>query len=285
MSGKRLIVTCDDFGVDVAVNEAVEQAFTGGILTCASLMMGGEAVHDAVERARRLKGLGVGLHITLADGRPVLSPSAVPALVDRNGRFRDGLFGVGVNWFFNPMARAQLILEISAQFQAFVATGLVIDHVNVHKHLHLHPTVAAAVIRIGRRYGALAIRIPGEPRAILEAAEPGLHIPKSRLGPVLWLLRRRARRARLIQNDAVFGLAWSGDMTEGRLLGLIPNLPDGLNELYSHPATKDASQMRHAVPSYKYKEELRALLSPKVRQALVANNVQLARFTGTVATT
>ena len=68
---KQLIVTCDDFGVDVAVNEAVEQAFTNGILTSASLMMGGEAVHDAVERARRLKGLGVGLHITLADGRPV----------------------------------------------------------------------------------------------------------------------------------------------------------------------------------------------------------------------
>ena len=277
---KQLIVTCDDFGVDVAVNEAVEQAFTNGILTSASLMMGGEAVHDAIERARRLKGLGVGLHITLADGRPVLSPSAVPALVDRNGRFRDGLVGVGFNWFFNPMARAQLVREVSAQFQAFVSTGLVLDHVNVHKHLHLHPTVAAAVIRVGRRYGALAIRVPDEPRAVLQTSEPGLDIPKSRLGPVLWLLRRRARRARLIQNDAVFGLAWSGDMTEGRLLGLIPNLPEGLNELYSHPATKDAAQMRHAVPTYKYREELKALLSPKVRQALIDNNVQLTRFAG-----
>jgi hopanoid biosynthesis associated protein HpnK len=277
---KKLIVTCDDFGVDVAVNEAVEQAFTNGILTSASLMMGGEAVHDAVERARRLKGLGVGLHITLADGRPVLSPSAVPALVDR---FRDGLVGVGFNWFFNPLARAQLVREVSAQFQAFIATGLVLDHVNVHKHLHLHPTVAAAVIRVGRRYGALAIRIPDEPRDILLAAEPGLEVPKSRLGPVLRILRRRARRARLIQNDAVFGLAWSGDMTEGRLLGLIPHLPEGLNELYSHPATKDAAHMRHAVPTYKYKEELQALLSPKVRQALIANNVTLTRFTGPAA--
>ena len=277
---KQLIVTCDDFGVDVAVNEAVEQAFTSGILTCASLMMGGEAVHDAIERARRLKGLGVGLHITLADGRPVLSPSAVPALVDRNGRFRDGLVGVGFNWFFNPLARAQLVREVSAQFQAFAGTGLVLDHVNVHKHLHLHPTVAAAVIRVGRRYGALAIRIPDEPRAVLMAAEPGMDIPKSRLGPVLRILRRRARRARLVQNDAVFGLAWSGDMTEGRLLGLIPHLPDGLNELYSHPATKDAAHMRHAVPTYKYREELQALLSPKVRQALIDNNVKLTRFTG-----
>src|SRR5579871_1647522 len=99
---KRLIVTCDDFGADIAVNEAVEQAYTSGILTCASLMMGGAAVADAVERAHRLKGLGVGLHITLADGKPVLPASQIPALVDRNGRFRDGLVGVGFNWFFNP---------------------------------------------------------------------------------------------------------------------------------------------------------------------------------------
>ena len=230
--------------------------------------------------ARRLKGLGVGLHVTLADGRPVLPPDQIPSLVDRNGRFRDGLFSVGVNWFFNPLARPQLAAEISAQFKAFVATGLLLDHVNVHKHLHLHPTVAAAVIRIGRRYGALAIRIPDEPRAVLVAAEPGLEIPKSRLGPVLWLLRRRARRARLVQNDAAFGLAWSGEMTEGRLLALIPHLPEGLNELYSHPATKNEAQMRHAVPTNKYREELQALMSPKVRQALIAEPYRTGRFTG-----
>ncbi len=198
----------------------------------------GEAVHDAIERARRLKGLGVGLHITLADGRPVLSPSAVPALVDRNGRFRDGLVGVGFNWFFNPMARAQLVREISAQFQAFAATGLVLDHVNVHQHQHLHPTVATLVTRIGRRYGMLAIRIPDEPRAGPTGIRARSRHPQVAAGSGVAGCHAPAWRERaprwLIQNDAVFGLAWSGDMTEGKLLGLIPNLPNGLNELYSH---------------------------------------------------
>jgi hopanoid biosynthesis associated protein HpnK len=279
MAGKKLIVTCDDFGADIAVNEAVEQAFTNGILTCASLMMGGDAVEDAVERAQRLKGLGVGLHITLTDGRPVLPAAQVPGLVDRDGRFHTDLVTTGIRWFFNPAVRAQLKREISAQFQAFVATGLVLDHVNVHQHQHLHPTVATLITRIGRRYGMLAIRIPDEPYGVLTAAEPGLAIPKSHLGPVLWWLRRCAQRARLVQNDAAFGLAWSGDMTEGRLLALIPHLPEGLNELYSHPATKNAAQMPHAALGYKYREELQALLSPKVRQAIAAAGIELTRFT------
>ena len=68
---RYLIVTADDFGAALAVNEAVEIAHTQGILTAASLMVGGEAADDAVERARRLPGLGVGLHVVLADGRPV----------------------------------------------------------------------------------------------------------------------------------------------------------------------------------------------------------------------
>jgi hopanoid biosynthesis associated protein HpnK len=278
--GRRLIVTADDFGMNLAVNEAVEQAYSDGILTCASLMMGGAAVKDAVERARRMKGLGVGLHITLADGSPTASPSQVRGLIDQDGQFRNDLVGSGIRWFFNPLIRLQLAREINAQFQAFAATGLVLDHVNAHKHLHFHPTVTAMIISIGRRYGMLALRIPDEPREILLDAEPGTNIPKSRLGPVLRLMRRRAKRAKLAQNDHIFGLAWSGAMTEERLLALIPHLPDGLNELYSHPANAAAAEIEHGVDGYKYREELAALLSPRVRQALIDNDVTLVRFAG-----
>jgi len=277
-SPRRLIVTADDFGVDIAVNEAVEQAFTNGILTCASLMMGAPATADAVARARRLKGLGVGLHLTLADGVPVSPPHAVRGLIDMHGRFRDDLVGSGIRWAFNPIVRLQLAHEINAQFQAFIATGLILDHVNVHKHLHLHPTVSSLVIHIGRRYGLLAIRVPDEPRHILMQAEPARKLPRSGLAPVLRLLRRRARRAHLVHNENVFGLAWSGAMTEERLLALIPHLPEGLSELYTHPATADEAHMPHAAKGYRYQDELKALLSPAVRQALADRNIILTRF-------
>lgn len=276
--GRRLIVTADDFGADLAVNEAVEEAFANGILTCASLMMKGSATQDAVARARRLKGLGVGLHITVADGEPVLSRHHVRGLIGPDGRFRNDLVRSGLRWALNPIVRFQLANEINAQFQAFIATGLVLDHVNVHKHLHLHPTVSSLVLHIGRRYGMLAVRVPDEPRDVLIAAAPGEQIPPSRLGPAIHLLRRRVRRARLVANDRVFGLAWSGAMTEERLLALIPHLPPGLNELYTHPATKDAAEMPHAAAGYRYCEELQALTSPRVREAVAAAGLTLTRY-------
>ena len=277
---KRLIVTADDFGMSLAVNEAVEQAFNDGILTCASLMMGGAAVKDAVERAHRMRGLGVGLHVTLADGRPVSPRSQVRGLIDQDGNFRNDLARSGIRWFFNPLVRLQLAREINAQFQAFAATGLVLDHVNAHKHLHFHPTVTAMLISIGRRYGMLALRIPDEPRDVLLEADPGADIPKSRMGLLLQSMRRRAKRAKLAYNDAIFGLAWSGAMTEDRLLSLIPHLPEGLNELYCHPATADADAVEGGAPGYLYQEELAALLSPSVRRALTDNGVTLVRFAG-----
>lgn len=276
--GIRLIVTADDFGAHVAVNEAVEEAYSNGVLTCASLMMGQEATADAVQRAHRLKGMGVGLHVTLADGRPVSSLRHVRGLVNRDGRFRDDLVGAGIRWFVNPMIRAQLAFEINSQFQAFVATGLVLDHVNLHKHLQAHPTIGKLVVNIGRRYGMLALRVPYEPQDILRKIEPKAKLPKPIWKPLLNSLRRRIKRSNLLCDDRVFGLAWSGAMTEDRLLGLIEHLPDGLTEIYTHPATADAAAMPHAVATYKYREELAALLSPRLRAAIEARGITLTRY-------
>ena len=279
---RQLIVTADDFGVDIKVNEAVERAFTDGILTSASLMIGAPAAADAIERARRLKGLAVGLHVTLADGKPLLPPKRIPGLVDREGRFRNDLFRSGVRWFLSPSVRHQLAAEISAQFAAFVRTGLVLDHVNAHKHLHLHPTIGQLIIRIGRGYGLRSLRIPHEPRRIVARADPKHAVPRALQQPMLSLLRRKAMRAHLMVNDHVFGLAWSGALTEARLLALIPLLPPGISELYAHPATADAEDMAHGVPGYRYRDELSALTSPAVRAAIAAHGINLTRFSGLV---
>ena len=86
---KRLIVTADDFGLSVRVNEAIEAAFQHGILTAASLMVTGPAAGDAIARAQRLRGLKVGLHVVLVRGCPVLPPADVPDLVNQDGRVFD----------------------------------------------------------------------------------------------------------------------------------------------------------------------------------------------------
>ena len=125
---------------------------------------------DAVERASRLPNLRVGLHLALTDAAPTLSPRQIPRLVDRRGRLRSDLARLGLELAVSEAARTQMRAEIKAQFRAFRSTGLPLDHVNVHRHFHLHPIVAAMVIDIGSRFGALALRVPREPRQIAKWA-------------------------------------------------------------------------------------------------------------------
>ncbi len=147
---KKLIVTGDDFGLSLPVNEAIEEAHRRGILNTASLMVGAEATADAVDRASRLPSLHVGLHLVLVEGSPVLPPQAVPDLVNRQGKFSSHLVRAGINFFLWPEVRRQLEAEIRAQFQAFQKTGLPLDHVNGHHHMHLHPTVLGLLLKVGR---------------------------------------------------------------------------------------------------------------------------------------
>lgn len=277
---RRLIVCADDFGLDPAVNEAVEAASRDGILTCASLMVGAPAAADAVARARRLPNLRVGLHLALVDARPVLPPAQVARLVNAQGAFDDNMVRAGLRFFFDPLARRQLAAEIRAQFAAFRATGLILDHVNAHKHFHLHPTVAGLIIAIGRDYGMRAVRVPLECRRPLRqaAAAEGVHLALPLDAPFALLLRYRLRRAGLVVNDHLLGLAWSGGMTEARMLRLLAALPPGVTELYCHPAVRKIPAVAQIVQDYRPTEELAALRSPAVRRLLESGEIGLIGY-------
>ena len=260
---KHIIVTADDFGLAPEVNEAVEYAHTHGILTSASLMVGSPAAADAVARARRLPSLRVGLHLTLVEAAPVLPRNQVPDLVGPDGLFRTDMARSGASMFFRPGVRRQLAAEIEAQFAAYAATGLPLDHVDAHKHFHLHPTIAGLMIKIGRRYGMRAVRVPAEPLETVRAIDNDAPwAMPSLVAPFTTLLGRRLRRAGLHVPDQVFGLAWSGAMTGARLEALLKQLPDGVTEIYTHPAT--AGGFAGAAPDYAYPNELAGLTAPHV---------------------
>ena len=274
---KKLIVTADDFGAAREVNEAVEIAHRDGILTAASLMVGSPAAFDAAERAKRMPDLRVGLHLVLVEGRPVLPPHTIPDLVGRDGLFRTDMARMGAEIFFRPAVRRQLEGEINAQFDAFQAMGLRLDHVNAHKHFHLHPTIASTIIRVGRSFGLHSARVPYEPARTLAGIESkAARAPTAIMAPWSMLLRRRFRADHIATPDRVFGLRWSGAMTQPRLLGLLRRLPEkGLSEIYLHPAT---GPYPGSAPGYCYAEELAALTDPEVVSAAGEPDFQLGGF-------
>ena len=255
------VFSADDFGLTVSVNEAVERAHREGVLGQASLMVAAPAAEDAVRRAQTLPNLKTGLHLVLVDGNSRLGHQKLPTITGPDGRFSTDQAALGIRYFFSPVARRELHAEIRAQFAAYAATGLPLHHADAHKHMHLHPTVARLMIETGRDYGLSRIRVPAEPPAIM--ARCGEKITAGDRALYAWsrVLRRQAKRAGLATTDHVFGLKWSGHMTEQRIRRLLHHLPEGSAEIYFHPATDRDDALMRLMPGYEHEAELATLLA------------------------
>ena len=242
-------------------------------------MVGAPAAADAIRRARSLPTLRVGLHLVLADGSAVLAPHLIPGVSDAAGRMDGRMFARAVRFFARADVRRQLEAEIRAQFTAFTATGLALDHVNVHKHFHLHPTLLALVLRVGRDFGLSAVRFPKEPYwYAARCGGPAAGLSALLLAPWTRLVKRRLRAAGMLHNDQIFGMAASGAMTETRLLEVLARLPPGITEIYLHPAVESGTAIAPSMAGYRHGEELAALLSPSVRAAITAAGAACGGF-------
>ena len=267
---RRLIVTADDFGRSSEINQAVREAHQQGILTAASLMVAGDAFAGAVAVANENPRLGVGLHLTLCCGRPVLPANRIPDLVNERGEFGECPVTTGFRYFFKRDARRQLKREIEAQFERFLSTGLKLDHVNGHLHFHLHPTVFEIVRTIMPKFGVRALRLTREPWELDFLRERGRWGYRVSHAAIFHCLSRSAQarisQAELVTTDRVYGLLQDGRVHEDYLLRVIEELPRGTSEVYSHPSAAGAQ------------EELRALTSQRVATALRRRGVELVRY-------
>jgi hopanoid biosynthesis associated protein HpnK len=243
-------------------------------------MVAGAAAADALVRSRRLPNLRVGLHLALVEAEPVLDRDAIAALVQPDGRLRTDMAALSLRLALSAKVRRQLAAEIAAQFEAYRKTGLGLDHVNGHKHFHINPLVAGAVLRIGHEHGMRALRVPREPAGMLRSLEPDGLVAGLAGDAVAGLLARRlarlARRAGLVVTDRVFGLRWTGAMTAGRIAKLVAALPAGSTEIYAHPATADG--FAGSAPGYRYRDELAALTEPGVIEAMRRSGATLGGY-------
>jgi hopanoid biosynthesis associated protein HpnK len=245
-------------------------------------MVGASAAGDAIHRAKRLPSLKVGLHLVLVEGRSMLPPEKIPDLVDEYGRFSTDLFKSGVRFFFLPRTRRQLAAEIRAQFAAFRDSGLLLDHVNAHNHMHLHPTVLSLILRIGKDFGLRCVRVPYEPLLpslrTVGSKRSSRMVSWAALWPWMRLLKFRLRRAGIRSNDFVFGFHDSGHLRAELFQQIIRSLPSGVTEIYCHPATRRCAEIVATMPEYEHEKEFQALIDPEVKAALNAHGVQRLAF-------
>ncbi len=267
---RRLIVNADDFGRTAEINEAVVRAHREGVLTSASLMVNEPAAAAAVEMARRHPGLGVGLHLVLVQGQAALPPKVGAGLVEPTGQFPDDPVLTGMRLFFRRGLRESLRREISAQFDAFAATGLPLDHVNGHLNLHLHPTVLPEAVAQAATHAAGGFRLTRDLLRLDFRLSEGLWAYRLSHAVIFTLLsayaRPRLNRTSLRHTHRVFGLLRNGRVDEAYLMRLLPRLPAGDSELYAHPSLTD------------FRDEFEALISPRVKALVAREAIRLVRY-------
>ncbi len=265
MSARRLlVVTGDDFGCETQGNHAIADCFRDGVLTHASMMVSEPAVEDAVQRARNLPGLSVGLHLVMCDGRAASSPATIPDLADPDGRFPRDPAKVGLHlWSKRRRVRPQIEREIRAQIECFLETGMSLTHVDGHHHLHAHPVIFEILRRLMTEYDIPTVRLMYEDR--LGGTLTGGWIPRIHAALVRW---HRFRDASL-PDGRVYGLRASGRVDEAYLLALLPRLRAERVEIYCHPGRGPGGE-----------REREALCSARVREAIERAGYALARGEG-----
>jgi predicted glycoside hydrolase/deacetylase ChbG (UPF0249 family) len=284
VKSKRLIINADDFGWTRGITDGILRSHNDGLVTSTSLLVNQPASEYAIAQMRNAPRLGVGIHLNLCSGAPVLPASQVPTLVAANGNFYPD----------NEMAR-RLILwrvssqEIEAEFRAQIQwareRGVDIAHADSHYHVHLYPVAVYAFQRAVLGEGIRYIRSP------LNMVSPRVGIvPQSHGGPAY---RRLAIMAYMHLLQAVpFRRLSSADfclvpptefrcnltrLKEGWHLA-IGNLPNGCYEFSCHPGVRDGGYPETDNLRERREFELQILTDPELRRVVQQQQIDLINY-------
>ena len=287
----RLIVNADDFGLTAGVNRAILELHQAGVLTSATLMANAPAKAEAIQLALANPTLGVGCHIVLVDGTPMISPSEIPNLTHGSGhtfritlgRFVRDLYSLTSSASSRSALAAEIEAEATAQISLLQSRGLRLTHVDTHKHTHMFPAVLRPVLRAARACGITRIRNPFDSAWSRRSATG---VSWFRRAQVAALSRLEARVFSIIAEhgftttDGTIGVMITGSLNAANLRRTLAGMPEGTWELITHPGyyTSDLDAVRTRLKASRDIE----------RQALLSINgfpkIELISFAGLAST-
>lgn len=273
-----LIVNADDLGMSEGVTRGILEAHHDGIVTSASAMMNAPYARSGLEAALRdAPDLGLGLHLTLTWGRPILPPRRVPTLVDAQGGFVSVPRGVALprHW-----SRDDIAAELRAQLDRFVrVAGRPPDHVDTHHGISTYTApVREVMLAIASEHGIPVRRSRAGWFASMERMMPAAADLPDGWGPWLERVPTPWRRGPMAERTPLstdgLDLRFTGERaTVEQLLRILDTLPEGVTELLCHPGRANGGD------DYAFRErELEALTDPRVRDKVASAGIELATF-------
>jgi chitin disaccharide deacetylase len=275
---KRLIVNADDFGASPEVNAGILRAHRDGILRAASLMVAEPAARAAADLARDNTQLDVGLHAVVCMGRSMLGSPRLGWAVLPSGDFTDTPVVAGLRYYFDRSMRTTMTDELRAQIDRHLELVGYLNHIDGHLNFHVHPLFADILTALAVEYKVPCIRLPREPVMTTLRLRRNNATSKLVEAAIFRTLCRRTSRLMLerglTHTDALFGLHQSGHLNEAYVLGVLDRLLVGTTEFYFHPA----ADIGGTPPRSEAQREVEILTSPRVREAIARNQIELITF-------
>jgi predicted glycoside hydrolase/deacetylase ChbG (UPF0249 family) len=284
---RRLIINADDFGLTTGVNQAITECHSAGTVTSSTLMANSRAFGNAVAAAKSAKTLGVGCHVVLVDGEPIL-PTAQTASLLANGsnRFRVGIAefaGVALRGKLSP---DEIAAEAAAQMRKIQSSGIELTHFDSHKHTHIFPQVLRPLLRAAKECGVRAVRNPFVPFKALALAhlfrQPRLWVRYSEvkfLNRFAATFRREVEQAGLRSTDGTFGIIATGALDQKLFNAIIGSIPEGTWEFVCHPGYNNvdldsiATRLRSSRDA-----ERNVLTAPESKRQIESRGIQLISY-------
>ena len=285
---KRLIVNADDFGLTRLVSQGILDAHLYGIVTSTSLMANGEAFEDAIAMATRTPQLSVGVHLALTQGIPVSPASEVPTLVDAHGRLYLTARQLLNRIVTHRISLREIEIELRAQIAKVLRAGIILTHLDGHKHLQVLPGISEIVIRLAQEFSIPSVRCPMEELPLaclphgLRDRQAGVFRQCLAGRVVSWFARRfrlKLAQAGLNYPTHFYGLSQTGLLNVERLEEIIRSLPEGASELMCHPGYVDPLLAKTGTRLLAQREiESRALMSTRTRELAISEGIQLVSY-------
>jgi predicted glycoside hydrolase/deacetylase ChbG (UPF0249 family) len=280
---RQLVVNADDLGLTVGVNNGIFDAHDRGILTSASVFANAPATPNAIRRARVRPSLGVGVHLALVDGTPMLPPSRVPSLVEDDGRFHPSWKPLIVACLRGRVALDEVERELTAQIDRIRSEGIRLTHLDAHKHVHAFPPIFSIVARLAERFRIPVVRVPYERWSPVwgDGAQRRTARRQALMNAAMLPWARRDYRTasmRGLRAPQFVGRIHTGVLSADSLEGAIRRLRPGVAELMVHPGyVDDALLQTHTRLLSSRAEEVQLLCATNTRKLLLDEQIQLVR--------
>ena len=275
---KQIILNADDFGRHTLINRAVERGVHDGILRSATIMPGGAAFDDAAALARRTPALGVGIHLTLVNGNPVLPPSEIPTLVTEAGVFLDDHTALTVRVLRGSVNLAEVRAELAAQLRRVEAAGIHPTHADSHQHMHVLPGVIDIVLDLCSEAQIPAMRAPRAPLFAGNFGGIGQLIGRAGLSVLAHRAAAKAKARGIRTPDHFAGIVAGEAVDTATLTQIAAQLGNGVTEVMLHPGTDNETLIRDCLWEHDFEAELAAICAPAVRDALAAAGAEAVNF-------